>query len=197
MSSVQIEVLKGKEVLPYLSDLATLRISEFKNYPYLYDGNIEREGEYLSTYAKCKDFVMLVMLDQEKVIGATTGLPMKEEDDDFKAAFDGAKYDINDIFYIGETIILPQYRNKGLSRRMLKKIEQQAKDQGYRLLSLATINRSSDDIRQPKDYISVDGLWQKYGYEKQADIKASLSWCEVGQSEETIQEMIFWLKFHH
>lgn len=193
-NDVKIKKLQGEEVLSYLPDLAALRTSEFKNYPYLYDGDIKREHEYLSTYVKCKDFVLLAMIDDSHVIGVTTGIPIKEEEKAFKIAFIDSKYDIKDVFYLGETIILPEYRGRGLSRLMIKTIEQHAVGQGFKVLSLATINRSPDDIRKPEDYVSLDGLWNKYGYDKQDGIKVNLSWREIGQSEETKQEMIFWFK---
>ncbi|MBP9777624.1 MAG: GNAT family N-acetyltransferase [Rickettsiaceae bacterium] len=187
-------VLKGKEIAPFLSDLASLRIFAFHEYPYLYAGDAEYEKDYLSTYAKCEDFVLLVIIDGGMVIGVTTGIPLKYEEDSFKEAFENTEYNTDDIFYIGETILLPEYRNQGLSRLMFNKVEQEALEQGYKILSLATVKRDENDPGCPAGYVSMDFLWQKYGYERRPDIMASLSWREVGQDFKTTHDMVFWLK---
>ncbi|SFR41775.1 hypothetical protein SAMN05216203_0117 [Marinobacter daqiaonensis] len=49
--SVHITALSGQEVLPYLDDLARLRIEVFRAFPYLYDGDMGYERRYLATYA--------------------------------------------------------------------------------------------------------------------------------------------------
>lgn len=189
-----IRLLKGEEILPFLGDLAALRIYVFKEYPYLYQGDQEYEKKYLSLYTSCNDFFLVVVLNNNEVIGVTTGLPMKYEGNSFKKAFDNSGYDINDIFYIGETIILPEYRHKGLSRAMFSKMEYEVTRLGYKVLSLATVKRAQDDPKRPNNYIPLDYLWQKYGYKKIPKIKAGLYWCEVGQNLETEHEMEFWLK---
>ena len=35
--------LKGQEIVPYIADLAQLRIEIFRDYPYLYLGDLEKE----------------------------------------------------------------------------------------------------------------------------------------------------------
>ena len=191
---LDILLLKGKEILPFVPDLAALRMSAFYEYPYLYVGDAEYEKNYLSLYTSCEHFFLLIVRDDQKVVGVTTGIPMKYEEDNFKKAFENTEYYIDDIFYIGETILLPDYRNKGLSRKMFATIEEEAVRQGYKILSFATVKRDNSDPLRPEGYISLDALWQKYGYEKKPDINAGLFWCEVGQSVETEHEMEFWLK---
>jgi hypothetical protein len=44
---VVIKTVSGKDFEPYLLRLANLRIKIFREYPYLYDGNIEDEKQYL------------------------------------------------------------------------------------------------------------------------------------------------------
>ena len=43
MSAVEIRPVSGIAVEPWLDELADLRIRIFRDYPYLYDGSVERE----------------------------------------------------------------------------------------------------------------------------------------------------------
>lgn len=47
MSNISISVLTGIQVTQYIEAEARLRIAIFKEYPYLYDGNLEYEMRYL------------------------------------------------------------------------------------------------------------------------------------------------------
>jgi hypothetical protein len=44
--------LKGQDIIPFIPELAKLRIEIFKSYPYLYDGDLDYEHNYLNTYSK-------------------------------------------------------------------------------------------------------------------------------------------------
>lgn len=189
-----INLLKGKEILPFLSDLASLRISVFNEYPYLYVGDAEYEKDYLSTYAQCRDFVLVLIKDGEKVIGASTALPLKYETDYCKKAFDKSNYNVNDIFYFGESVLMPEYRKKGLYKSLFKYREEAAKSQGYKYASFCAVNRSSNDPRKPDHYMPLDPVWQKYGYSKLQDVKAYFTWKEVGEDQQSEKEMVFWIK---
>jgi len=71
----------------YLPDLARLRIQVFRDFPYLYDGSYEYEEKYLQTYVDCPESVVVLVLDGEQVVGATTGLPMDAESPEFQQPF--------------------------------------------------------------------------------------------------------------
>jgi GNAT superfamily N-acetyltransferase len=193
-NSIAIKLLKGKEIIPFLSDLASLRISVFNEYPYLYVGDAEYEKYYLSTYAQCMDFVLVLIKDGEKVIGASTALPLKHETDYCKKAFAKSIYNVNDIFYLGESVLLPKYRKKGLYKSLFKYREEAAKAQGYKYASFCAVNRISNDPRQPDYYMPLDPVWEKYGYSKPQDVKAYFTWKEIGEDQQSEKEMTFWIK---
>ncbi len=48
--SYNFQVLQKEELAACIDDLADLRISVFREYPYLYDGNLEYEKKYLKQY---------------------------------------------------------------------------------------------------------------------------------------------------
>ena len=48
-SQFKVVKVKGKEILPYIEALGKLRIEIFKEFPYLYAGDMEYERKYLNT----------------------------------------------------------------------------------------------------------------------------------------------------
>ena len=48
--NIRIERKSGAALIEHISDLASLRIEVFRDFPYLYDGDFEYEKKYLQTY---------------------------------------------------------------------------------------------------------------------------------------------------
>ena len=79
MENVRFHELQGHELDPWLMDLARLRILIFREFPYLYDGSVDYELDYLKSYQKADDgLVVMVTATDGEVIGATTCLPMAQ-----------------------------------------------------------------------------------------------------------------------
>ena len=76
--------LSGEELVRYIPELAQLRIQVFRDFPYLYDGDLAYEERYLQTYIQASDSVIVLALDDDKVVGASTGIPLKYETDEVK-----------------------------------------------------------------------------------------------------------------
>ena len=51
-NDLQILEVHGPDLQPHLDGLGRLRIAVFRDYPYLYDGTLEYEREYLQSYLK-------------------------------------------------------------------------------------------------------------------------------------------------
>ena len=80
--------LNGERLLEHLDQLAGLRLSIFREYPYLYDGLLEDERRYLSGYAAQGQ--VLLAVDNDQVAGAITGMPLAEESGAFVEPFRAA-----------------------------------------------------------------------------------------------------------
>ena len=48
-AEISIITYSGAQVAPFLEDVARLRIEVFRAYPYLYEGTMDDEHEYLRT----------------------------------------------------------------------------------------------------------------------------------------------------
>jgi hypothetical protein len=57
----------GKQIENYIDDIESLRLNVFKDFPYLYDENIEDEHEYLEQCSLLKNILVLLVLDNDKV----------------------------------------------------------------------------------------------------------------------------------
>src|ERR1700733_15359022 len=104
--------LKGQDILPYIPELAKLRIEIFKAYPYLYDGDLDYEYNYLNTYVKCKESILVIALDHDKVVGVSSAIPLEFETIEFQTPFLEIGINIKDVFYFGESILQVAYRGR-------------------------------------------------------------------------------------
>ena len=59
---ISLTAVHGDGLLPYLDDLAALRIAVFREWPYLYEGNLGYEANYLGRYAACSDSLTLSLI---------------------------------------------------------------------------------------------------------------------------------------
>ena len=87
--SIKVHGFAGKAAEPFIHELARLRIEVFREFPYLYDGSADYEQTYLRTYLDVPESVIVIAFDGDRVIGASTGLPMSVETDEVKRPFIG------------------------------------------------------------------------------------------------------------
>lgn len=192
---IEMKTCHGQAVLPYIDDLAALRITVFRAFPYLYEGTPAYEAQYISTYAKSADSLFVLALDQGKVIGASTGLPMLDETAEFQAPFIEQGLDPASIFYFGESVLLPQYRGQGIGVRFFEQREAYARQlQRFSACCFCAVERAESHVMRPKDYQPLDAFWHKRGYRKAENLRTHYSWLDVGDVEETSKPMAFWIK---
>ena len=195
MSDYSIHELQGEAIEPWLDQLGSLRIQVFREFPYLYDGDQEYERNYLKRYLKAKDALIVLIVDDESgVVGATTCLPMSEEEEEFRKPFEAAGMDVNELFYFGESLLLPEWRGRGLGHEFFDHREAHARRLGYDAATFCAVDRAEDHPMRPGDYRPLDEFWQKRGYAKQDHLKARFPWKELGAEEETEQTLTFWLR---
>ncbi len=199
-TNLQILTATGAELERHIPALAELRISVFQEFPYLYDGDADYEARYLETYRQARGSVVIIVLDGERVVGASTALPMAEESDEVTAPFLAHSYDPERIFYLGESVLLPAYRGRGLGVRFFEERERHAQrlcaEQGYAFdwYAFCAVQRAPDDQRRPPDHVPLDRFWQKRGYQRHPELSTRFSWRELGEDEESAKPMLFWLK---
>lgn len=194
-SAMDIECVQGAAIAPYLDALADLRIRVFREYPYLYEGSREYEAEYLRNYASCSRSLVVLARAGGRIVGASTAMPLTEHGEEGIApALERAGFQPDQVFYFGESVLLPEFRGQGLGHVFFDQREAVAREQGMRYATFCAVARSDDHPRRPKDYVPHDAFWAKRGFVKSPDITASFSWRDLDEAEASPKTMVFWVK---
>ena len=189
------QLLTGTAIADALDDLATLRLDIFPEYPYLYRGRREDELKYLGTYAEAPDAGVILAYDGLTVIGAATGMPLIHEDAQMLDAFAGASFPLDEVYYVGELLLRPAYRNCGLGRKLLDLFENHIRSLGcYRRLTCATVERPDDHPLRPSDYIPITRFLARTGFARIPGVTAHLIWREIDGVKQD-HPMQFWIKY--
>ena len=187
--------LSGPSLNQYIDELAQLRMRVFRDFPYLYDGDTHYEARYLKTYIEAPNSVIVLAFDDDKIVGASTGLPLRYETDEVTQPFINAGYNLDDIFYCGESVLLPEYRGQGAGVAFFDHREEHAKNlEGIKYACFCGVQRPDDHPSRPADYQPLDQFWRNRGYEKRPELATHFSWKEIGEQEESLKPMTFWMK---
>lgn len=192
--AIRVVRFTGEQMRARLDDLARLRIEVFRAWPYLYEGSLEYERGYIARYAQARTGVIVVALDGDTVVGASTALALDEEADYVRAPFVRAGMDTTQVFYFGESVLLPQYRGHGIGVRFFEEREAAARGFGYPLCCFCAVQRPEDHPMKPAEYVPLDAFWGKRGYVRRPDLVASFSWRDIGDAAETAKPMVYWMK---
>ncbi|MCY1407186.1 hypothetical protein D9M71_224760 [compost metagenome] len=192
---MQIRLLHGGAIAPHIDDLAHLRLTVFREFPYLYDGTLEYEARYLATYAESKESLFVLALDGERVVGASTGLPMADETEEFQRPFREQGWAPERIFYFGESVLLPEYRGSGLGVRFFAEREDYARRLArFDHCAFCAVERPADHPRRPPGYQPLDEFWERRGYRHHPELRTEYHWRDLDEDTESAKPMSFWLK---
>lgn len=192
--AMRVARFTGDEMRARLDDLARLRIEVFRAWPYLYEGSLDYERNYMTRYAASRTGTIVVALDGARIVGASTALALEEEADFVQAPFRQAGLNIAEIFYFGESVLLPQYRGHGIGVRFFTEREAAAQQFGYRICCFCAVQRPEDHPLKPRDYQPLDAFWSHRGYRRRPDLVSTFTWRDIGEAEETPKPMVYWMK---
>jgi GNAT superfamily N-acetyltransferase len=165
----RIEVFKGISTAPYLQTLSDLRLEAFKEFPYLYVGNIEDEVSYAQLYTSAPEGILVIAFQDETIAGLYSGLPLNASGAFISAWHDKLieeGVDLTNYFYAGELIVKPAFRKKGLGAQLMTRLIQEVDAMGFSGFMGVTAIRAYDHPLRPQGYFDTDAIWGKYGLEK-------------------------------
>lgn len=189
--------LHGTAISEHIEELGRLRITVFREYPYLYEGTPEEEQDYLSRYAANPRSLVVLMRYEGRLVGATTCQPLADETASFRAPFEKAGFDLEEIFYFGESVILPEFRGQGGGGAFFRFREEHAARTGpFRYTTFCAVDRPSDHPLRPAGYRALDDYWSAKGYRKHPELVCTFPWKDVDQPAPTDHTLTFWMKDH-
>lgn len=192
--SLVVERVQGAAIERHLLALANLRIDVFREFPYLYVGSLDYERSYLANYASSPHALVVIARDGERVVGASTAMPLATHSDDVLPALRDAGYDPDRVYYFGESVLDRAYRGRGLGNAFFVERETHARAQGFGTAAFCAVVRPADHPRRPADYQPLDAMWAKHGFVKRPEITTTFSWQDIDETVETPKPMMFWTK---
>lgn len=194
MSEVLLRKLTGTALKSKLDDLAGLRITVFREWPYLYDGDLDYERRYLSKFAASENAVIIGAFDGDGLVGAATAAPLADHFDDFAVPFKKAGLTPEQFFYFGESVLLAIYRGRGIGARFFEEREAAARKAGFCRIVFCGVVRPDDHPLRPAAYVPLDGFWRNRGYQRMEGMVCDFSWRDIGDAGETPKPMQFWMR---
>ena len=192
--AVRIELLTGSAIGLVLDDLARLRIAVFRDFPYLYDGDLDYETWYLGRFAAAPDAMVVGAFADEQLVGAATTLPLIHEHGDFQPPFRAHGINPAHVFYLAESVLLPAWRGRGIGHAFFDARKAAGRQLGFETAAYCAVVRPADHPLRPADYRPLDAFWRKRGYRPVEGLTTHFPWKDLSEAAETAKPMQFWSK---
>lgn len=196
--SVTVQPLTGAALEAALDDVARLRIAVFRDWPYLYDGTMEYERHYMRAYRDSPGALLVAAIDTDRdggrVVGASTSTPMEDHAREFAEPLQRTGIALERILYGAESLLLPEYRGRGIGHRFVDLREEHARRLGRSHVAFCSVLRPQDHPQRPADYRGNAGFWTRRGYRELPGVVAEFSWRDLGDAGETPKRLQFWMR---
>lgn len=195
MSAITVETvhdLQARKAL--LDDLARLRITVFREWPYLYDGSLDYEQRYLRDFLDNPQAALIIARDGDEIVGAATASAMGGQDEAVRAPFEQRGMDISTRYYFGESVLRSDYRGQRIGHAFFDAREAAARDAGALAACFCAVIRPQDHVQRPTDARDLTGFWRKRGYAPIEGLIATYDWKDIDQASESQHEMQFWYR---
>ncbi|QTN31087.1 GNAT family N-acetyltransferase [Akkermansiaceae bacterium] len=191
----EITTHSGQSARSFLDEVADLRIAVFREFPYLYDGSIDYERDYLSNYFSSEKSLLIIVKEKSRIVGISTSAPLEEADQAFQSSVLNGGLNPAEMLYFGESVLLPEFRGKGIGRRFFDLREEWALRWGFSVTGFCALERPDEHPLRPADYRPLHSFWESRGYRKREDLVVKLPWREIGAVEVEIEhDLAFWLR---
>lgn len=188
-----LERFSGTGIAVVHEALAELSAQALREFPYFWPGDPAQEERCAQRYLASPGSVAVVVRHGAQVVGAALGLPLAHEHRALRRPFAQQGYDLDRVFSCGVTALLPPYRARGLGGRLWREREAHARGHGFAQIALWTVERPGVPL-PPAQPGSPGEAWQAHGFARHPELRAELSWQDLGEARETPKAITFWLK---
>ncbi|MVN87944.1 GNAT family N-acetyltransferase [Deinococcus sp. HMF7620] len=196
--TLKVTPLRGPELAAHLPELARLRVTVFREYPYLYAGSADYEETYLRPLLQTPDALVVLAQDGAAVVGASSALPLTQETEALQRPLLNSPYDPAQVLYLGESVLLPEYRGRGLGHAFFDHREAHAAQLGLGITAFCAVQRPEQHPARPQPARSLHAFWAARGYREHPELAATLHWPEIppplGTGQDTAHPMHFWVR---
>ncbi|MBA3911604.1 MAG: GNAT family N-acetyltransferase [Rhodobacter sp.] len=194
IDEIDVRALHGPDLEAALDAVARLRITVFRDWPYLYDGTLDYERQYLDTYRDNPGALLVGAFHDGRLIGASTSTPMEDHAPEFAAPIEALGIAPARILYGAESVLLRPYRGLGLGHRFIDLREAHARALGRTHVAFCSVIRPEDHPARPAVYRTNDEFWRGRGYVPLPGVVAHFSWKDLGDGAETEKPLQFWMR---
>ncbi|MBC7740189.1 MAG: GNAT family N-acetyltransferase [Candidatus Saccharibacteria bacterium] len=191
---VEVRVLKSAEIGTWLEDIAALRSTVFRDWPYLYDGSLDYERQYIAGYRDHPGALIVGALDGNRLVGVSTSTPMEDLGADFAEPFPAAGPSRDCILWGPESVLQPTFRDQGIGRQFYALREAHARALGRTHVAFAQVLRPDDHPARPVAARTTDAFWRRLGYAPSPGFVAEFGWRDIGSEVETTKPLQVWIK---
>lgn len=195
--NIYMEAFRGTSITPFVKDITDLCIEIYREYPYLYEGTEEEYLPFIEHYTSSNNGIACLLFDNTKPIGVAIGMSMNEMREKYKQPFINARplENCNELFYLGEFLLLKDYRGKGFGKQMYLELERLVKENlNLQKICFCKIDEDVHNPLIPADYKSLDEFWRKLGFEKCDDATVIVDWRDVSAEKDSPHKLVYWLK---
>ena len=191
--SVAVRRLSPDETAARLGDLARLRIEVFREWPYLYDGELAYERRYLAAYA-APSACVVGAFDGDAMVGAATAAPMEDHASEFGAAAAALGRPPEAVWYLAESVLLPTWRGRGLGHRFFDLREAAGCEAGRAVAAFCAVRRPADHPMRPAGARDLAPFWRARGYAPVPGGEVRFAWRDLGRAAETEKALDLWAR---
>lgn len=193
--TLRLVTFTGGSIEPLLPDLARLCTVVFREWPHLYDGDGGYDPDHLRALAVSQQSALIIAYDGETPVGASTCLPMKDAASEYVSPFLTHAWPIHRFFYLGKSVLLPNYRNQGVGAAFFALREAHIRAvSACDFACFYAVQRPNDHPDRPPAALSLDSFWRRQGYVPAHGIHCTMRWREFGEADESDLTLQMWIK---
>jgi hypothetical protein len=195
----EIIKLTGSELTDWTDELARLRIDAFREFPYLYEGSMDYERNYLKAYGTHQNALLLVLMQDNIICGMSSGMPLNTDSEivaTLRMAMCAQDYPVGDFFYFSETILTTAFQSQGWYSKLTKRRAAIVTSWGFHWGCFLTVHREADHPLRPPDYQGPFNKFEHLGY-KRTPLTITYEWPTIesaSTSRVKANRMDLWIK---